>query len=485
MPDQIFSTGNYTFSGSYFTVSDNKGCIDLGDVHNDVDASIDGWKIDFDDPQSGDSISWDYDYSWGNPDWGILILGSTNGAYHIVFLGDQVVDWKSLEISYPGSGKSSGAGNDFLVTIDGVTVRLTQDDSGTAPQRFTPCYLAGTRVETPDGPRAIETLNIDDEIFVTRADGTSIETIRWIGSSLVHPDPERPDDMSGYPVCIRAGALGENLPNADLHVTAEHGIFVEGQLIPARMLVNGGSIAYRRDMQPYRIFHLRTRRHALITVNGILSETLHGSGKADWRFETTHGTIPEAMSDAIPGGESDPPCYPMNTDRSFVEPIHRRIATRCGTRFSPGEAAFPAAIENSVRLVLPDGSEIKALRRVGNQIIFPLDASVRRASLETATSRPCDRIGPFVDDRRALGLLVGDITLYGACSTSPVMIDFMGEDLKGWHPVERADMRWTKGRAEIALPESLPETLTALPSILAIRVVPLMEETRSPASVAA
>ena len=46
------------------------------------------------------------------------------------------------------------------------------------------------------------------------------------------------------PVLIRRGALGKNTPAADLYLTAEHTVYVDGFLIKVGDLVNGTSIVF-------------------------------------------------------------------------------------------------------------------------------------------------------------------------------------------------------------------------------------------------
>ena len=45
-----------------------------------------------------------------------------------------------------------------------------------------------------------------------------------------------------WPVCIAAGAFGENVPARDLFVSPDHAISIDGGLVPVRLLVNGASI---------------------------------------------------------------------------------------------------------------------------------------------------------------------------------------------------------------------------------------------------
>ena len=100
------------------------------------------------------------------------------------------------------------------------------------------CFATGTRIATPDGEKAIKTLKPGDRV-VTH-DGRSTPAI-WVARQTV-ANP-RFVELGRKPVRIDAGALGPDLPNRPLTVTADHA------LLFGDMLVNAGG---GRNSNPLR-----------------------------------------------------------------------------------------------------------------------------------------------------------------------------------------------------------------------------------------
>lgn len=134
------------------------------------------------------------------------------------------------------------------------------------------CFLAGTLIETPDGPRTIETLSAGMQVLTL--DG-GVQDIRWIGRNAVCGLGKL------APICIRAGALNNR---RDLFVSPNHRIllrsgmaelsFGEGDvLVPAKALVNGTTIV-RMPMRRADYLHLMLEEHDLVFSEGIATETL-------------------------------------------------------------------------------------------------------------------------------------------------------------------------------------------------------------------
>ena len=131
------------------------------------------------------------------------------------------------------------------------------------------CFLAGTAIATPDGTRAIETLAVGDHVLT--ADGAA-RPVRWLGRQTVatrFADPRRT-----APIRILAGALGENLPVRDLHVSPDHAIMVDGVFVQAGALVNGISIT-RTELLPetFVYYHVELADHALILAESVPAES--------------------------------------------------------------------------------------------------------------------------------------------------------------------------------------------------------------------
>lgn len=132
------------------------------------------------------------------------------------------------------------------------------------------CFAAGTGIRTPDGDRPVETLRIGDTIQT--AEG-SLGAVKWIGRQTVE---KRRAGPRMQPVLIRAGALGDGLPERDLTVTADHGMIVDGLVINASALVNGTSIRFVPLAElnaPLTVYHVETENHDVILANGAPAET--------------------------------------------------------------------------------------------------------------------------------------------------------------------------------------------------------------------
>ncbi len=123
------------------------------------------------------------------------------------------------------------------------------------------CFAAGTRILTEQGEVAVESLAEGDQVITLEAGARIPRPVRWLGRRRVnlaaHPNPE-----SAAPVRIRAGAFAPSMPARDLVVSPDHAIFVDGKLIPAKLLVNGGSIVQELARAEIEYFHVELDRHA-------------------------------------------------------------------------------------------------------------------------------------------------------------------------------------------------------------------------------
>ena len=83
---------------------------------------------------------------------------------------------------------------------------------------------------------------------------------------------------------------------------------------------------------------------------------------------------------------------------------------------------------------------------------FMLPANVQSVQIVSRTSRPCDVEGPFVDDRRQLGVAVGHITLRDARNVVDLSEHLQNQELPGWYALEQnGTARWTNGNATLDL----------------------------------
>lgn len=110
-----------------------------------------------------------------------------------------------------------------------------------------PSFATGTRISTTNGLPASEDLAIGDRVITMRG---QIRSIRWIGRRSVDCASMR-EPGTHWPVRIRAGAFGRDLPLRDLWLTSGHHVFVDGLLVPAQALINKVTVSLE-PVESYR-----------------------------------------------------------------------------------------------------------------------------------------------------------------------------------------------------------------------------------------
>lgn len=165
---------------------------------------------------------------------------------------------------------------DGTILSDAVLQSSTWVDTSTqiAVGSLTPaCFVTGTLIETPDGPRAVECLRPGD-LVLTRDNGA--QPLRWIGGSRV-------EGIGKFtPVRFATGAVGNSRP---LVVSPQHRILVTGWraellcgtdevLVAACHLVDGVSVTLN-PMPEVEYFHLLFDRHEIVFSESAPSESLY------------------------------------------------------------------------------------------------------------------------------------------------------------------------------------------------------------------
>jgi len=208
------------------------------------------------------------------------VAGSATGLNNVTVNG--FVTGDTLEItgaetisSFTGGVLTlGGAAN---VTIDLGTVSGTPTISpsgGNSDLTLVPCFRAGTRILTDAGEVAVEDLRAGMRV-VSREEHRAVPVI-WVGRRRIdcarHP---RPRDV--WPVRIAAGAFGEALPHRPLYLSPDHAVFVDGALVPARHLVNGGSVA-QIACDEVEYFHVEIADHGVLVADGLPAESYLDTG---------------------------------------------------------------------------------------------------------------------------------------------------------------------------------------------------------------
>ncbi|GAN59387.1 hypothetical protein ACI01nite_23330 [Acetobacter cibinongensis] len=330
----------------------------------------------------------------------------------------------------------------------------TLSSDGTGGLIYTTCFAEGTLLMTPDGEAAVETL-VPGTLVMTPKGPMAV---KWLGHRFITVSSQ-PVPEENWLVRIRAGALADGIPSRDLLVTQEHCMVFEGKLVPARMLVNGVSVLIDRTINSYTYYHVELDRHEAVWAENALTESYLDTGNRD-QFENHSVT---ALFGGSKAGGSE--TLPLETSRAFVEPIHARIALRAASVAPQPELTT----DPDLKLVTNAGQVIRPMRQTNDRITFMIPANVTTVRLVSRTSRPSDAIGPFVDDRRDLGVLVGEVSLLTSRQTVALTTHLSEADLSGWHGLESSLYRWTSGNAELPLQDSA--TCGKEPSVLSLQIV--------------
>lgn len=369
-----------------------------------------------------------------------------NGTYTLTVAFDQYGNGITLtDVSF---GPNSGPGTPTIVhNVDGTWSVV----GGATGYNGQICYLAGTMILTPEGERAIETLEAGDKGMVYANGTTSTQTILRVGHAHATTGTTGHADVDAVPVRVRAGALADGIPSRDLLVTPEHCMMLEGSFVPVRMLVNDMSIAYDHSITDYDYYHIETEQHSVLVANGALSESFLDAGhRPDTLMQGSQVTRLRPLS-----WEKDA-ALPLVTDREHVEPLFAAIALRAEALGYTAPQPGPSAdVTSETHLVLVDGTALYPIRANGEQFVFMLPEGCQSVRIISQAARPADRIGPFVDDRRTLGVLVGEVTIWSGERTHRISTHLSDPYADGWWGIETSHARWTGGNARLDLGQTL------------------------------
>jgi hypothetical protein len=328
----------------------------------------------------------------------------------------------------------------------------------------TPCFLEGTLIATPAGEVAVETIKVGDLVTVLVAGKPVSKPVTWVGHRAVKPGELMPDEA--HPIRIKTSAFAENVPARDLLVTSEHCILAEGGLIPARLLVNGRSIIIDTGISSFTYYHVELEEHGILLAEGLATESYLDTGNRS-AFANAEVT---ALRPRLSGnGGWEHAAAPLTVAPEQVRPVWAMLNARAEGLGLPRVTA-PAALtqDPDLRIVTGNGAELLPIRQYDDKYVFVVPAGETGLTLHSRTARPSETVGPFMDDRRALGVLVGAISLHEGRRKTTLRTHLTAQALPGWYGLERASHRWTDGQA------SLPVDMTKLrgpAAILEIQVV--------------
>ncbi|MEP1768002.1 MAG: Hint domain-containing protein [Sulfitobacter sp.] len=157
------------------------------------------------------------------------------------------------------------------------------------------CFTAGTMIDTPDGPRLIETL-VEGDLVETVDNGA--QPIRWAGARTVV------GKGAHAPICIQKGTLGAQV---DIRVSPLHRILLSGWraellfgadevLVSAKDLVNDDTIR-PAPCTSVTYIHLLFDDHQIVETQGVLSESFL---PGEYILDATPSLVRDEILDLFP-----------------------------------------------------------------------------------------------------------------------------------------------------------------------------------------
>lgn len=301
-----------------------------------------------------------------------------------------------------------------------VRVSEPQAAFGSAP----PCFAAGTMILTPSGDRPVESLR-EGDLVVTRS-GVA-QPIVWAGSYRAAIGAQHAAEQA-QPIRIEASAFAPSRPRRPLYLSPDHGVYVAGALVPAKLLVNGATIRRETGCVAIAYHHLELARHELLIAEGIACESYLDTGNR-----------------TMLGG---PTIRAKHWDRDACAPLVTTGPRLATARRILHDRALALGFRPAPRLeldLLINGSKARRLKGTSDLARFTLPRGARLAVLRSSRFVPAE-FDPESEDRRRLGVALTAIETDRGTAPPETLI------ASGGHPRSAGDTSlWTDGTATLRL----------------------------------
>ncbi|MCI5098473.1 MAG: choice-of-anchor L domain-containing protein [Rhodobacteraceae bacterium] len=209
---------------------------------------------------------------------------SGGGSLTITHINGTAVNAGSTVVLSSGETVTLNADGSFDITSDGdegssVFSYSVADEDGNTDTAFvtvttTPCFVAGTLIDTDIGPRRVEHLRPGDQVWTL---DRGFQPLRWIGTTTRHAiGTDAPVEFSQNTLGTHERVLFSpnhrvllRSPLAELYFAASE------TLVRAADLVNGTTVRRVTDGGPVCYVHLLFDQHEIVLSNGMLSESYH------------------------------------------------------------------------------------------------------------------------------------------------------------------------------------------------------------------
>ena len=196
------------------------------------------------------------------------------------------------------------------------------------------CFAAETMIRTERGEVPVQALQPGDGLVTLNG---ATRTVRWIGNRRIdftrHPDPSR-----AQPIRIHRDAIATGMPSRDLLVSPDHALFIDGGLVVARLLLNGGSIVREANARAVHYFHVELDAHDILFADGMPAESYLDTGNRSM-FE--NAGLPLVLHPDLSGQQCREvaSCAPFVTDVEALRSLWHRVAERAESIGHPGAHA--------------------------------------------------------------------------------------------------------------------------------------------------
>jgi len=323
------------------------------------------------------------------------------------------------------------------------------------------CYLVGSRIRTVRGDVAVEELAVGDMVLTQQGGQLVPEPVVWVGNwSLDLRQEENPEWNA--PIRVRKDAIAEGQPSSDLLVSPDHCLLVDGKLVPAKLLVNGGSIVQDDHVDHVHYYHVELDAHRVLIAQGAAAESYLDTGnRADFDISTAMtDDLTRRTETATPARWTQDAAAPLATATADVEPIWKALALRSTRLGFPARQVSTVADPNL--FLMADGKEIRAIEQNDRRAVFVVPAGAATISLMSRSVVP-QALPAFSTDTRRLGVAVRSITIGSADGEYVIAADDPALG-RGWHDAETdgaTAWRWTSGSAELPIRSAgKPTTVT-------------------------
>ncbi len=199
-----------------------------------------------------------------------------------------------------------GSGNAVMTFPGGESVTLIGVAPAFAANRAnmrsmgTPCFVAGTRILTPDGEVAVEALR--PGMLVCTLDH-GVQPVLWAGGRRVDQS-ELAACPELRPVRIRDGTLGNR---GDLCLSPQHAVLWQDRLVRAKHLAEygGGRFRVQAGRRQVSYHHILFAAHQIVMANGAPCESFYPGVMALEALEQQHwgeiGQVLPALAGTVPG----------------------------------------------------------------------------------------------------------------------------------------------------------------------------------------